>query len=128
MSRWLSWMRAEVDAAAAARREAAIRASVDRCWWCALLLVGAAVRAHARRRCHEKVFGPSPRAIAILRIYREEIFGPVMDVAPRPDLTAALALVDTQTTSDRCLFLASVTTPSRRAEGERALPQRAGLW
>jgi len=41
-----------------------------------------------------KVFGPWPRAIAILRIYREEIFGPVMSVAPVPDLTAALALVD----------------------------------
>ena len=41
-----------------------------------------------------KDFGPSPRAIAILRISREEIFGPVMHVAPVLDLAAALALVD----------------------------------
>jgi hypothetical protein len=48
------------------------------------------------------VFGSSPRAIAILRIAREEVFGPV--TAPVPDLPAALALVDAQTTSDRRLF------------------------
>src|SRR5512132_1833831 len=35
-----------------------------------------------------KGFGPSPRTIAILRISREEIFGPGMHVAPVPDLTA----------------------------------------
>jgi hypothetical protein len=72
------------------------------------------------------VLGPSPRAIAILLIYREEIFGPVM--APVPDLTAALALVDAQTTSDRGLVQTIVATPSRRAEGERAPPPRPGLW
>ena len=48
-----------------------------------------------------KSFGPSPRAIAILRISREGIFGPVMYVAPVLDLTAALALVDAQTTSEQ---------------------------
>jgi hypothetical protein len=73
-----------------------------------------------------KVFGPSPRAIAILRISREEVFGPVM--APVPDLTAALARVDAQTTSERGLVQGSMAPPSRRDEGERALPPKAGSW
>jgi hypothetical protein len=70
-----------------------------------------------------KGFGPSPRTIAILRISREEIFGPGMHVAPVPDLTAPRALVDAQTTSDRGLVETIVAAPSRRAEGERAPPQ-----
>ena len=70
-----------------------------------------------------KGFSPSPRAIAILRIFREEVFGPMMYVAPAPDLSAALALVDAQTTSDRGDVQAIVAAPSRRAEGERAPPQ-----
>ncbi len=61
-------------------------------------------------------------------IYREEIFEPVMDVAPVPDLTAALTLVAAQTTSERGLVQTIVATPSRRAEGERAPPPRPGLW
>jgi hypothetical protein len=67
------------------------------------------------------VFGPSPRAIAILRISRAEVFGPVMYVASVPDLTAALALVDAQTTSDRGLVQAIVSAPHRGAESERAV-------
>ncbi len=45
-----------------------------------------------------EVLGPSPRALANIRVYRNEIIGPVMYVAPVPDLSAALALVDAQTT------------------------------
>jgi acyl-CoA reductase-like NAD-dependent aldehyde dehydrogenase len=70
----------------------------------------------------------SPRAVAILRISCEEVFGPMMYVASAPDLTAALALVDAQMPSDRGLVQAIVAAPSRRAEGERAPPPRPGLW
>ena len=47
-------------------------------------------------------------------------------VEPAPDLTAALALVDAKTTSDRGMVQAIVAAPSRRAEGERALPRARG--
>jgi hypothetical protein len=70
------------------------------------------------------VFGPSARAIAILRIAREEVFGPV--TAPVPDLTAALALVDAQTTSDRGLVRANgphrAAAYRRRAVTARSAP------
>jgi hypothetical protein len=71
--------------------------------------------------------GPSPRAVALLRISREEVFGSMMDVAPVPDLTASLALVDAQTTSEGGHIPTTVTAPSHRAEGERAPRPRPGL-
>ena len=74
-----------------------------------------------------KGFGPSPRAIAILRISREEIFGPVMHVAPVLDLAAALALVDAQTTAERGLSRTKWphrgAAYRRRVEGDRG-PRR----
>ena len=70
----------------------------------------------------------SPGAIAILRISREEVFGPGMHVAPAPEVTAALALIDAKTTSDRGIVQTIVAAPRRRAEGERALPPSAGMW
>jgi hypothetical protein len=54
---------------------------------------------------------------------RARAIGPVMNVAPGPHLTAALALVDAQTTSDNGLVQVIGAAPSRRAEGERAQPQ-----
>jgi len=54
--------------------------------------------------------------------------GSVMYVAPAPNLTAALALVDSRTTSERGLVRTIVATPSCRAEGGERAPQRPGWW
>lgn len=51
-----------------------------------------------------------------------------MYVAPAPEVTAALALIDAKTTSDRGIVQTIVAAPRRRAEGERALPPSAGMW
>ena len=78
------------------------------------------------------VLGPSPRAVAILRIGLDEVLGPVMHGAPVPDLTAPRAVIDAQTTSEPRPCPGEGAASSRRVSPPRRGRTRPtptpGLW